>query len=97
MFLILFSSYSRDKFLEILDIFFLLTKWRRTKTQTMLNRYPLMSGRKYWEALIMTKCLMGVPRSDELPPLPEPQEISEDESSESRMWEVTRTEVGELG
>ena len=28
---------------------------------------------------------MGKPRSDELPPLPEPQESSEDESSESQM------------
>ena len=30
--------------------------------------------------------VMGIPRSDELPPLPEPQESSEDESSESQMW-----------
>ena len=35
---------------------------------------------------------MGIPRSDELPPLPEPQESSEDESSESQMWKVIRTE-----
>ena len=40
---------------------------------------------------------MGKPRSDELPILPEPQESSEDESSESQMWKVMRTEVEELG
>ena len=45
----------------------------------------------------MTKSLMGIPRSDELPPLPEPQEGSEDESSESQMRKVMRTEVEELG
>ena len=39
---------------------------------------------------------MGRLRSDELPPLPEPQESSEDESSESQVREVMRTEV-ELG
>ena len=40
---------------------------------------------------------MGIPGSDELPPLPEPQESSEDESSESQIWKVMRTEVEELG
>ena len=45
----------------------------------------------------MTKSLMGKSRSDELPPLPEPQESSEDESSESQMLEIMRTEVEELG
>ena len=40
---------------------------------------------------------MGIPRSDDLPPLPEPQESSDDESLESQMWKVMRTEVGELG
>ena len=43
------------------------------------------------------KSLMGKPRSDELPPLPEPQESSEDESSKCQMWKVMRTEVEELG
>ena len=42
----------------------------------------------------MTKSLMGEPRSDELP---EPQESSENESSESQMRKVMRTEVEELG
>ena len=45
----------------------------------------------------MTKSLMGKPRSDELPPLPEPQESSEDESSKRQMRKVMRTEVEELG
>ena len=45
----------------------------------------------------MTKSLMGKPRSDELPPLPEPQERLEDESSESQMWKIMRNEVEELG
>ena len=45
----------------------------------------------------MTKSLMGKPRSDELPPLPEPQESSEDESSKRQMRKVVRTEVEELG
>ena len=63
----------------------------------MLNRYPLLSGRKYLETLIMTKNLMGIPRSDELPPLQGPQECSEDESLESQMWKVMRTELEELG
>ena len=45
----------------------------------------------------MTKSLMGKPRSDELPPLPEPLESSEDESSESQTLKVMRTEVEELG
>ena len=45
----------------------------------------------------MTKSLMGKPRSDELPPLPEPQESSEDKRSESQMRKVMRTEVEELG
>ena len=40
---------------------------------------------------------MGKPRSDELPPLPEPQESSEDESSKRQMRKVMRTEVEELG
>ena len=44
--------------------------------------------------MIMTKSLMGKPRSDELP---EPQESSEDESSESQMRESYETEVEELG
>ena len=33
----------------------------------------------------------------ELPPLPKPQGSSEDESSESQMWKVMRTEVEEVG
>ena len=45
----------------------------------------------------MTKSLMGKPRSDELPPFPEPQESSEDESSKSQMRKIMRTEVEELG
>ena len=45
----------------------------------------------------MTKSLMGKPRSGELPPLPEPQESLEDESSESQMRKIMRTEVEELG
>ena len=45
----------------------------------------------------MTKSLMGKSRLDELPPLLEPQESSEDESSESQMRKVMRTEVEELG
>ena len=45
----------------------------------------------------MTKSLMGKPRSDELPPLPEPQESSEDESSESEVRKVMRTEGEECG
>ena len=45
----------------------------------------------------MTKSLMGKPRSDELSPLPEPQESSEDESSKRQMRKVMRTEVEELG
>ena len=40
---------------------------------------------------------MGKPRSDELPPLPEPRESSEDESSKCQMRKVMRTEVEELG
>ena len=32
----------------------------------------------------MTKSLMGKPRSDELPPLPESQESSEDEAQKFR-------------
>ena len=44
----------------------------------------------------MTKSLMAKPRSYELPPLPEPQESSEDESSEIQMQKVMRTEVEEL-
>ena len=43
------------------------------------------------------KSLMGKPRSDELPPLPEPQENSEDESSKRQMRKVMRTELEELG
>ena len=45
----------------------------------------------------MTKSFMGKPRLDELPPLPEPQESSEDESSESQMRKIMRTEIEELG
>ena len=45
----------------------------------------------------MTKSLMGKLRSDELPPLPEPQESSEDESSKRQMQKVMSTEVEELG
>ena len=45
----------------------------------------------------MTKSLMGKPRSDELPPLPEPQESPKDESSESQTRNVMMTEVEELG
>ena len=45
----------------------------------------------------MTKSLMGKSRSDELPPLPEPQESSEDESSKRQMRKVMRTKVEELG
>ena len=82
--------------MKILDTF-LLTKWRRTKTQTMLNRYPLLSDRKYLETLIMTKSLMGIPRSDELPLLLEPLESSEHGSSKYQMWKVMRTEVEKLG
>ena len=63
----------------------------------MLNRYPLLSSRKYLETLIMTKSFMGIPRSDKLPPSPEPQESSEDESSGSQILKVMRTEVKELG
>ena len=64
----------------------------------MLNQYPLLSGRKYLETLIMTKSLMGIPRSEQLPPFPEPQESSEDESLiEGQMWKVRRNEVEELG
>ena len=40
---------------------------------------------------------MGKPRSDELPPLPEPQESSVDESSKRQMRKVMMTEVEELG
>ena len=40
---------------------------------------------------------MDRPRSDEPPPLPEPQESSEDESSECQMRKVMRAEVEELG
>ena len=40
---------------------------------------------------------MSKPGSDELPPLPEPQESSEDEGSESQMRKVMRTEVEVLG
>ena len=37
-------------------------------------------------------------RSDQLPPFTRAtRESSEDESSESQMWKVMRTEVGELG
>ena len=43
------------------------------------------------------KSLMSKPRSDELPPLPEPQESSEDEGSECQMRKVMRTEAEELG
>ena len=45
----------------------------------------------------MTKSLMAKPRSDEFPPSQERQESSEDESSESQMQKVMRTEVEELG
>ena len=45
----------------------------------------------------MTKSLMGKPGSDELPPLPEPQESSEDESSKRQTRKVMRTEVEQLG
>ena len=45
----------------------------------------------------MTKSLMSKPRLDELPPLPEPQESSEDEGSESQIRKVMRTEVEVLG
>ena len=74
---------------------FLLTKLWLAKTQTMLNRYPLLSSRKYLETVITMKNLMGIPRSDELPPLPEPQQqqSSEDESSESQMYKFMKTEV----
>ena len=44
----------------------------------------------------MTKSLMGKPKSDELPPLSEPRESSEDESSEIQMQKVMRTEVEEI-
>ena len=44
----------------------------------------------------MTKSLMCKPRSDELPPLPEPQESSEDESSESQMRKVMRKVIKNL-
>ena len=44
----------------------------------------------------MTKSLIGKPRSDELSPLPGPQESSEDESSEIQMQKVMWTEVEEL-
>ena len=47
--------------------------------------------------MIVTKSLMGKAGSDELPLLPEPQESSKDESSESQMQKVMRTEVQELG
>ena len=40
---------------------------------------------------------MGIPRSDELSRSPEPQKRSEDDSSESQMRKVMRTEVEELG
>ena len=40
---------------------------------------------------------MGKPRLDKLPLLPEPQESSKDENSESEMWKVMRTVVEELG
>ena len=46
---------------------------------------------------MMMKSLMGKLRSDELSSLPEPQESSEDESSESQMWKVMRAEVEEVG
>ena len=59
----------------------------------MLNWFPLLSDRKYLETLIMTKSLMGIPRSDESPHLPVPQESSEDEISESQMRKVRRTQV----
>ena len=45
----------------------------------------------------MTKSLMGKPGSDELPPLPEPQESSEYESSKRQIRKVMRTKVEELG
>ena len=45
---------------------------------------------------MMMKSLMGKSRSDELPPLPEPQESSEDEGSESQMRKVMWTEVEEI-
>ena len=45
----------------------------------------------------MTKNLMGKPRLDELSPLPEPQESSEDERSETELRKVMRTAVEELG
>ena len=41
----------------------------------------------------MTKSLMSKPGSHELPPLPEAQESSEDQGSESQMQKVMRTEV----
>ena len=44
--------YSREKFL-ILDTFC------RQKTQTMLNRYPLLSGRKYLELLLPMHANLG--------------------------------------
>ena len=40
---------------------------------------------------------MGIPGSDELPPLQGPQECSEDEILENQTWKVMRTEVEELG
>ena len=36
---------------------------------------------------------MGIPRSDELSRSPGPQKRSKDDSSESQMWKVMRTEV----
>ena len=43
------------------------------------------------------KSLIGIPRSGELQPLPKPRESSEDESSESQIRKVMRTEAEELG
>ena len=55
MFLIhFFSSYSREKFLKILDIFC------RQKTQTMPNRYPLLSGREYLELSLPMHANLGL-------------------------------------
>ena len=46
-----FSSYSREKFLKILDIFC---------RQTMLNRYPLLSGREYLELSLPMHANLGL-------------------------------------
>ena len=82
-----FSSYSREKFLKILDIFF-ADKMAANKESDNAESISIAEWQKYLETLIMTKSLMGIPRTTTK---------FRGLSSENQMWKVMRTEVEELG